>query len=53
MNVKELIEILKEFPEDMEVVYDYDSKCSTCTIYEVYIGNEFHDKDNKKVVVLE
>ena len=52
MKVKELIEELKKFDENIEVVYDYDGAYSTCSIDEVLMGNEYYQKDRKKVVIL-
>lgn len=52
MKVKELIEELKKFDENMEVVYDYDGAYSTCGIARIYIGNEHYDKYKKEVVIL-
>lgn len=52
MKVKELIEELKKFDENMEVVYDYDGAYSTCSIFQIYIANKYYDKYEKEVVVL-
>lgn len=52
MKVKELIEELKKFDENMEVQYDYDGRFSTMTIDEVYIQNEYYIDSRKEVVVL-
>lgn len=53
MKVTELIEQLKKFPQDMEVVYDYDGGYSTGSIDEIKIGNKYYDEDYEKVVILE
>ena len=53
MTVAELIEALKNFPQDMEVVYDYDGGYSTGSIDEIKIGNKYYDEDYEKVVILE
>lgn len=52
MKVKELIEELKKFDENMQVVYDYDGHYSTASIDEVFIGNEYYQNDRKEVVIL-
>lgn len=52
MKVKELIEELKKFDENMEVVYDYDGRYSTASISEILIGNEYYQDDRKEVVNL-
>ena len=52
MKVKELIEELKKFDENMEVQYDYDGKYSTIPIEDVTIQNEQYENDRKEVVVL-
>ena len=52
MTVSELIEQLKLMPQDMIVVYDYDSRYSTGRIEEVSIHNEYYNADCDKVVVL-
>lgn len=52
MTVKELIEKLKEFDENMEVQYDFDGEYSTFPIDKVSVENEYYEKDRKKVVVL-
>ena len=52
MKVKELIEKLKEFDENMEVQYDYDGQFSTMPIDEVSIQNEYYIDSRKEVVVL-
>lgn len=52
MTVKELIEKLKEFDENIEVQYDYDGKFSTFPIDKVSVENEYYDKTRKEVVVI-
>lgn len=52
MKVKELIEELKKFDENMEVQYDYDGQFSTMPIEEVSIQNEYYINSRKEVVVL-
>lgn len=52
MKVKELIEELKKFDENIEVVYDYDGHYSTASISEISIGNEYYQDDGKEVVIL-
>lgn len=52
MKVKELIEELKKFDENMEVQYDYDGQFSTMPIDVVSIKNEYYEKNRKEVVVL-
>lgn len=52
MTVEELIKELGNFPKDMEVVLDYDDGYSTGAIFEVEIGNKYHNEDYKKVVIL-
>lgn len=52
MKVKELIEELKKFDENMEVQYDYDEEYSTVPIDEVSIQNEYYTDNRKEVVVL-
>lgn len=42
MSVKELIEKLKQFPEDMEVCYDYDGGWSACEIEKVYTTKKYN-----------
>lgn len=53
MTVAELIEALKNFPQDMEVVCDYDSGYSTGSIDIIKIGNKYYDEDCEEVVILE
>ena len=52
MKVKESIEELKKFDENMEIQYDYDGQFSTMPIDEVSIQNEYYDNNRKEVVVL-
>ena len=52
MLVKELIEALKEQPQDMEVYIDWDDGYSTMEIKEVIIANKFYEESCEKVVVL-
>lgn len=52
MKVKQLIEELKKFDGNMEVVYDVDDGYTTFNIDEVYKGNEFHDDDEEEVVII-
>ena len=52
MKVKELIEQLKKFDENMKVQYDYDGQLSTMPIDEVSIQNEYYIDSRKEVVVL-
>lgn len=52
MKVKELIEELKKFDENMEVQYDYDGQYSTISIDEITIQNEQYEDDRKEIVVL-
>ena len=52
MKVKELIEELKKFDEELEVQYDYDGRFSTMPIDDVSIQNEYYLADRKEVVVL-
>lgn len=52
MTVKELIERLKEFPQDMEVHYDIDDGYSTYSPDELWIGNAYYNSDEKKVVII-
>lgn len=52
MKVKELIEELKKFDENMEVQYDYESNYSTLPIWEVTIQNENYENNRKEIVVL-
>lgn len=52
MKVKELIEELKKFDEDMEVQYDYESCGGTMLVKEVSIQNEDYESDEKQVVVI-
>lgn len=52
MKVKELIEKLKKFDENMEVVYDVEDGHTTFEIDEVYKGNEFYNDDEEEVVII-
>lgn len=52
MKVKELIEELKKFDENIEVQYDSNGKDSTVPIWEVTIQNEHYENNRKQVVVL-
>lgn len=52
MKVKELIEELKKFDEELEVQYDYDMEYSTIYIDKISVENEGYNKDNKKIVVI-
>lgn len=52
MTNKELQEKLKEFPDDMIVVYDYDNEKSTSRVEGLSIAREFYDKDYKEVLVI-
>ena len=52
MKVKELIEELKNKPQDMEVCFDYSDGWSTDDIDEIIITNRYYDEDFEKVVVL-
>lgn len=52
MKVKELIEELKKFDENMEVQYDFDGEYSTFPIEKVSVENEYYEKDRKEVVVI-
>ena len=52
MTVKELIEELKKFDEELEVQYDYDGQYSTMPIDEIFIENEHYIDSRKEVVVL-
>ena len=52
MLVKELIEALKEQPQDMEVCVDWDDGYSTIEIDEVIMANKFYEENCGKVVVL-
>lgn len=52
MKVKELIEELKKFDENMKVVYDVDNGYTTFGIDEVIKGNEFYNDDEEEVVVI-
>lgn len=52
MKVKELIEELQKFDENMEVQYDYDGQFSTMPIDEVSVKNEYYDETRKEVVII-
>ena len=52
MLVKELIEALKEQPQDMEVCVDWDDGYCNYGIDEIIIANKYYDEDFEKVVVL-
>ena len=52
MLVKELIEALKEQPQDMEVCVDWDNEYSSIEINEVIIANKWYNEDYEKIVVL-
>ena len=52
MLVKELIENLQAFPEDMEVCVDSDDGYCNYEIYEIIIANKWYEEDYEKVVVL-
>lgn len=52
MKVKELIEELQKFDENMEVQYDYDGQFSTMSIDKVSVENEGYDETRKEVVVI-
>lgn len=52
MKVKELIELLKKFDEEMEVQYDYEGHYSTVPIDEVSIEYEQYESDRNKIVVI-
>ena len=50
MKVKELIEKLKKFDKNMEVVSDYESGLSTSCITDVSVVNQFYEKDAREVL---
>lgn len=52
MTVKELIEELKKFDENMKVVYDVDNGYTTFDIDGVHKGNEFYNDDEEEVVII-
>ena len=52
MKVKELIEELKKFDENMEVQFDYEGGYQTIPIDEVELNHEDYVKDKKEIVVL-
>lgn len=52
MTVGELIEKLQAFPEDMEVVQDWDDGYSTLITNDVELGNKYYNKNNKEVVII-
>lgn len=52
MKVKELIEELRKFDENMEVVYHCDDRCSTIRVDEVSTGNEYYRNDTEEVIII-
>ena len=52
MKVKELIEELKKFDENMEVQYDYKRGYYTIPIEHVKVDNEDYFSFEKEIVVL-
>ena len=51
MKVKELIEELEKFDENMKVVCDVDDGYTTLDIDGVYKGNEFYNDDEEVVII--
>ena len=52
MKVKELIEELKKFDENMEVQYDYEGHYGTVPIDDITIETEDYESNKKKIVVI-
>lgn len=52
MTNKELQEKLKEFPDDIIVVYDYNNEESTSRVELLSIDREFYDENYKEVLVI-
>lgn len=52
MKVKELIEELKKFDEELKVVYNSNDGCLTLEVEKVYKGNEFYSESGQEVVII-
>lgn len=52
MKVKELIEELKKFDEELEVQYDYEDRFQTVYIEKVSLEHKDYNEDEEKIVTL-
>ena len=52
MKVKELIEELEKFDENMEVQYDYEGGYQTVYIEKVSLEHKDYNEDEEKIVTL-